>query len=58
MHERTYSRITKKTPVWRPEQVQASDLPLAISKLKNTKSKGRDQINLQHINEGCMVTIR
>ena len=32
-------------------------LYLAISKLKNTKSTGHDQINLQHIKESLMVTI-
>ena len=30
---------------------------MAISKLKNTKSTGHDQINLQHIKERLMVTV-
>ena len=30
---------------------------LAMSKLKNTKSTGHDQINLQHIKESLIVTI-
>ena len=34
-----------------------ADVILAISKLKNTKSTGHDQINLQHIKESLMVTI-
>ena len=35
-----------------------ADIILAISKLKNTKSPGRDQINLQDVKESLMVTIR
>ena len=33
------------------------DVILAISKLKNTKSTGHDQFNLQHIKGSLMVTI-
>ena len=40
-----------------PQPVQAADVILAISKLKNTKSTGHDQINLQHVKESPMVTI-
>ena len=56
-HERTHPRITKKSSLWSPQPVQAADVILAISKLKNTKSTGHDQINLQHIKESLMVTI-
>ena len=34
-----------------------SDVILAISKRKNTKWTGHDQINLQHIKKSLMVTI-
>ena len=37
--------------------MQAANVILAISKLKNTKSTGHDKINLQHIKESLMVTI-
>ena len=37
--------------------VQEADVILAKSKLKNTKSTGHDEINLQHIKESLMVTI-
>ena len=56
-HERTHLRITRKSSFWSPQLVQAADIILAISKLKNTKSTGHDQINLQHIKESLMVTI-
>ena len=56
-HERTHPRITRKSSLWSPQPVQAADVILAISKLKNTKSTGHDQINLQHIKESLMVTI-
>ena len=56
-HERTHSRITRKSSLWSPQAVQVADVILAISKLKNTKSTGHDQINLQHIKESLMVTI-
>ena len=56
-HERTHSRITKKSSLWSPQPVQAADVILAISKLKNTKSTGHDQINVQYIKEILMVTI-
>ena len=54
-HERTHLRITKKYSLWSPQPVQAADVILAISKLKNTT--GHDQINLQHVKESLMVTI-
>ena len=58
-HERTHSRITRKFSLWSPQPVQAADVILAISKLKNTyKSTGHDKINLQHIKESLMVTIQ
>ena len=50
-HERTHPRITRKSSLWSPQPVQAADVVLAISKLKNTKSTGHDQISLQHIKE-------
>ena len=56
MHERTNPRITKKNTLWSPQPVQAADVTLAISKLKNIKSIRHDQINLQHIKESLMVT--
>ena len=56
-HERTHPRITRKSSLWSPQPVQVADVILAISKLKNTKSTGHDQINLQHIKESTMVTI-
>ena len=56
-HQRTHPRITRKSSLWSPQPVQAADIILAISKLKNTKSPGHDQINLQHIKESLMVTI-
>ena len=56
-HERTQPRITRKSSLWSPQPVPAADVILAISKLKNTKSTGHDQINLQHITESLMVTI-
>ena len=56
-HERTYPRITRKSSSWSPQPVQAADVILVISKLKNIKSTGHDQINLQHIKESLMVTI-
>ena len=56
-HERTHPRMTRKSSSWSPKPVQAADVILAISKLKNTKSTGHDQINLQHIKESLMVTI-
>ena len=56
-HERTHPRITKESSLWSPQPVQAADVTLAISKLKNTKSTGHDQINLQHVKESLMVTI-
>ena len=40
-----------------PNLVQAADVTLAISNLKNTKSTAHDRINLQHIIESQMVTI-
>ena len=43
MHERTNPRITKNTSLWSPQPVQAADVTLAISKLKNTKSIEHDQ---------------
>ena len=56
-HGRTHSRITRKSSLWSPQPVQAADVILAISKLKNTKSTGHDQIVLQYIKESLMVTI-
>ena len=56
-HERTQPRITRKSSLWSPQPVQAADVILAISKLKNTKSTGHDQFNLQHFIESLMVTI-
>ena len=56
-HERTHPQITKKSSLWSPQPVQAADIILAISKLKNTKATGHDQINLQHVKESLMVTI-
>ena len=56
-HERTHPRITRKSSLWSPQPVQAADVILAMSKLKNIKSTGHDQINLQHIKESLMVTI-
>ena len=56
-HERTHPRIKRKSSLWSPQPVQAADIILPISKLKNTKSTGHDQINLQHIKERIMVTI-
>ena len=57
VHERTNPQITKKTSLWSPLPVQAAEVTLAISKLKNTKSTGRGLINLQHIKESYMVTV-
>ena len=57
-HERTHPRITRKSSLWSPQPVQAADEILAISKLKNTKSTGHDQINLEHIKESIMATIK
>ena len=54
-HERKYPRITRKSSLWSLKLVKAADVILAISKLKNTKSTGHDQINL-HIKESLMVT--
>ena len=56
-HERTHPRITKRSSLWSPLPVQAADVILAISKLKNTKSTGHNQINLQLVKESLMVTI-
>ena len=56
-HERTHPRITKKSSLWSPQSEKAVDVILAISKLKNTKSTGHDQVNLQHVKESLMVTI-
>ena len=56
-HERTHLWITRKSSLWSPQPVQAADVILAISKLKNTKSTGHDQINLQYFKESPMVTI-
>ena len=56
-HERTHLRIMRMSSLWSPRPVQAANAMLAISKLKNTKSTGHDQINLQHIKESLMVTI-
>ena len=39
-----------------PNPYKPADVILAISKLKNTKSTGHDQINLQPIKESLMVT--
>ena len=44
-HKRIHPRFTEKSSLWSPQPVQAADV-LAISKLKNTKSTGHDQINL------------
>ena len=41
--------ITIKIYLWSPQPEQAADVTLAISKLKDTKLTGRDQINLQRI---------
>ena len=54
--ERTHSRITRKSSLWSNQPVQAADVIFAISKLKNTKSTGHDQI-LEHIKESLTVTI-
>ena len=56
-HERTHLRIARKSSLWSNQPVQAADVIFAISKLKNTKSTGHDQINLQHIKKSLMVTI-
>ena len=56
-YERTHLQITRNSSFWSPQPVKAADVILAISKLKNTKSTGHDQINLQHIKESLMVTI-
>ena len=56
-HERTHLQITRKSSLWSPQPVQAADIILAISKLKDTKSTGHDQINLQHFKESLMGTI-
>ena len=48
-HERTHSRITRMSSLWSPQPVHAADVILAISKLKNSKSTGHYEINLQHI---------
>ena len=50
-------QIKLNTFFYLPQPVQAADVILAISKLKNTKSTEHDQINLQHIKESQMVTI-
>ena len=50
-HERTHSRITRKSSLWSPQPVETADVILAMSKLKNTKSTGHDQINLHNISE-------
>ena len=55
-HERTHPRIMRKSSLCSPQPVQAADVILAISKLKNTKSTGHDQIDLQHIKESQLVT--
>ena len=44
MHERTNPRITKKTSLWSSETVQAADVTLALSKLKNTNQQGTIQL--------------
>ena len=49
MHWRTNPRITKKNSLWSTQPVRAAHVTLTISKLKNTKLTGHDQINLQHI---------
>ena len=54
-HDRTHPRITKKSSLSSPQPVQAADVILALSKLKNTKLTGHDQINLQHVKESLMV---
>ena len=51
-HERAHPRIMRNSSLWSPQPVQAADVILAISKLKNTKS-----INLQHIKECLMAAI-
>ena len=56
-HESTHIWIMRKSSLWSPQPVQSADVILAILKLKNTKSTGNDQINLQHIKESPMVTI-
>ena len=56
-HERIHPRIMKKSSLCSPQPVQAADVILAISKLKNTKSTGHNQINLQYVKESIMVTI-
>ena len=43
--------VHEKVLVVESQPVQAADVILAISKLKNTKSTGHDQINLQHVKE-------
>ena len=39
------------------QPVQAADVTIAISKLKNTKSTGHDQIKLQHIKGSLLVAV-
>ena len=46
--EKTHQLITWRFSLWSQQPVQAADVILAISKLKNIKSTGYDQINLQH----------
>ena len=47
-------KLTTRTSL---QPVQAADVILAISKFKNTKSTGHDQINFQHIKDSLMVTV-
>ena len=47
----------KEVLIVESKPIQAADVILAISKFKNTKSTGHEQINLQRIKESLMVTI-
>ena len=47
-HNRTHLQITRKSSLWSSQPVQAADVILAISKLKNTKSTGHE-INKKYI---------
>ena len=48
---------SRESPRCGVPNLQAADVILAISKLKNIKLTGHDQINLQHVKESLMVTI-
>lgn len=52
----TYSNKTRNT--WKPEPVTETQIIKAISKMKNTKAMGHDQIALQYIKHSLPVTIQ